>query len=63
VGSRFPMSNVGVTPLRGGLLLLRYVEDGGIAVSVNVESPDPACPGDMILHLMNIGTNQRARNL
>ena len=31
--------------VEGGLLLLRYVEDGRIAVSLNVESPDTYLSG------------------
>ena len=36
------------------------VEDGRIAVSLNVESTDTYHPADTILHLMNFGTSQRA---
>ena len=48
--------------------LLRYrlrarVDDGRIAVSLNVESPDTYHPADTILYLMNFGTSQRASDV
>ena len=55
------MLNGGATPLRGVSTIGVCVEDGRIAVSLNVESPDTYHPADTILHLMNFGTSQRAQ--
>ena len=45
MGSRFSYFEWWGDAVEVGLLLLRYVEDGRIAVSLNVESPDTYLSG------------------
>jgi hypothetical protein len=61
VGSRFFHVEWWGDAVEGGASNIEIcVEDGRIAVSLNVEPPDTYHPADTILHLMNFETSQGA---